>query len=87
MVGTPLIKGERRIGRVKGTPNKTTKALKDMILAALDTKGGATYLAKQADENPAAFMTLLGKVLPLQVTGADGEAIKVTTVQLTGPKG
>lgn len=42
------------------------------------------YLTKQAIENPAQFMTLLGKVLPMQVTGTDGEpikhAIKVTIV-------
>ena len=29
------------------------------------------YLAAQAEKNPAAFMALLGKVLPLQVTGGD----------------
>ncbi len=75
------------MGRVRGTPNKITKALKDMILTALDRKGGADYLERQADENPQAFMTLLGKVLPLQVTGENGEAINVVTrVELTGPK-
>lgn len=56
-------------GRVKGTPNKITKALKDMILGALDDAGGQAYLAKQAEANPAAFMTLVGKVLPLQIEG------------------
>lgn len=66
-------------GRLKGTPNKATKALKDMILAALDTKGGADYLAKQAEENPTAFMTLLGKVLPLQVAGSLDATITVLT--------
>ena len=65
----PFKPGERPVGRAKGTPNKTTAALKDMILQALDQKGGMDYLAKQADENPTAFLTLLGKVLPLQVTG------------------
>ncbi len=87
MVGTPIQKGERRIGRVKGTPNKVTKALKDMIIGALDDAGGQTYLAAQAKANPAAFMTLVGKVLPLQVTGEDGSALKITLVELTGPKG
>lgn len=35
------------------------------------------YLTTQAEENPAAFMTLLGKVLPLQIggVGADGKII------------
>ncbi len=74
-------------GRVKGSTNKVTKALKDMILGALDGAGGQAYLTRQAEENPQAFMTLIGKVLPLQVTGENGEAINVVTrVELTGPK-
>ena len=59
--------GNRGKGRKKGVPNKTTAALKDMILKALHNKGGIKYLEKQADQNPNAFMTLVGKVLPLQV--------------------
>lgn len=59
--------GERRGGRQKGTPNKVTGALKDMILSALDGAGGISYLQKQATDNPAAFLTLVGKVLPLQI--------------------
>lgn len=54
-------------GRKAGTPNKSTTELKEMILGALDKSGGQEYLEKQATENPNAFMTLLGKVLPTQV--------------------
>lgn len=54
-------------GRPKGSQNKTTKAVKDMILAALDKAGGEDYLARQSEENPTAFMSLLGRVLPMQV--------------------
>ncbi|SEJ99935.1 hypothetical protein SAMN03159494_04250 [Achromobacter sp. NFACC18-2] len=43
-----------------------------MILEALDRKGGADYLVTQAEENPKAFLSLLGRVLPLQVTGDGG---------------
>jgi hypothetical protein len=57
--------GNRGKGRKKGVPNKQTAAFKDMILQALDKRGGVAYLAKQADENPTAFLTLVGKVLPL----------------------
>lgn len=60
------------MGRKKGVPNKTTGALKEMILAALDGAGGVKYLMEQAKEKPAAFLTLVGKVLPLQVTGEGG---------------
>jgi hypothetical protein len=38
-----------------------------MILGALDDAGGQDYLVEQARENPVAFMTLIGKVLPLHV--------------------
>jgi hypothetical protein len=51
-------------GRPKGSPNKTTKALKEMIEGALEAKGGQAWLERQMDENPAAFLTLLGKTLP-----------------------
>lgn len=54
-------------GRPKGSQNKQTKALKEMILHALDEAGGIQYLLAQAHDNPNAFMTLVGKVLPLDV--------------------
>jgi len=68
-------------GRPKGATNKMTRALKDMILQALDDAGGEQYLADQALKNPAAFMTLLGKVLPLQVSGEDGGPVIVQAIR------
>ena len=74
-------KGKAGPGRPKGVPNKNTALLKDMILQALENKGGVDYLESQADSNPTAFMTLVGKVLPLQLTGADGGAILISKVE------
>lgn len=68
------------MGRPKGAVNKTTKALKDMILEALDNSGGVEYLQKQADANPTAFLTLVGKVLPLQVSGDPDAPLSLTVV-------
>ena len=64
-------------GRVKGVPNKITRELKALILGALDDAGGQAYLAEQAVKNPQAFLTLIGKVLPMTIkgTGADGEIV------------
>lgn len=69
------------MARPKGSANKLPKALKEMILEALDRKGGAEYLATQADNNPAAFMTLLGKVLPLQLQGDKDAPITITVTR------
>ena len=68
--------GERRGGRQKGTPNKFSGDVKNMILAALDKKGGVDYLAEQADANPAAFLSLVGKVLPMTVQGDADNPVK-----------
>jgi len=60
-------------GRKAGTPNKLTALLKDEILqAASDAHpdGRLGYLTEQAKDNPNAFLTLLGKVLPMQINGS-----------------
>lgn len=77
-----LFRGKPGPGRPKGVPNKTTALLKDMILQALDKAGGVEYLERQAAENPGPFLTLVGKVLPMQLTGADGEKLTVEIVRL-----
>jgi len=62
-------------GRPLGAQNKVTGAVKDMILRALEEAGGVEYLKEQAKKNPKAFMSLVGRVLPYQVTGENGGAI------------
>jgi hypothetical protein len=64
-------------GRRKGSKNRLGADVRAMILAALDGAGGVEYLTRQAEKNPAAFMTLLGKVLPLQVGGRDEGPITI----------
>jgi len=63
-------------GRPKGVPNKTTQLLKDAILQAAQDAGGeggmVGYLTLQAQENPGPFMSLLGKVLPMQLETGEG---------------
>jgi len=71
-------------GRPKGAPNKTTALLKDAIIKAAEAQGDGgnggligycTFLAR---DEPKAFAQLLGKVLPMQVTGADDGPVKLT---------
>lgn len=58
-------------GRPKGSVNKATKELKDMILSALDGAGGVEYLVERANDprTASAFIALVGKVLPMTIAG------------------
>lgn len=79
---TEYKKGQKKgPGRPPGTPNKTTSQLKDMVLAALDGAGGVEYLQERAmdPKTASAFLTLVGKVLPMQVAGIDGKPIQTIT--------
>lgn len=60
-----------------GKPNKLNADIKAMIVGALHAKGGQKYLEKAAEENMAAFLALVGKVLPLQVSGEGGGPIVI----------
>jgi hypothetical protein len=64
-------------GRPKGVPNKLNGDIKAMIVGALQDVGGRDYLAARAIDQPIAFMGLVGRVLPLQVTGENGAPIAV----------
>lgn len=62
-------------GRQKGVPNKLTADVKSMILGSLSRAGGEDYLLARSQDQPVAYMALVGKVLPLQLTGEGGGAI------------
>lgn len=69
-------KGTPGPGRKKGVPNKDTAIIRDMIAQALDQVGGVDYLARVAETHPGPFMGLIGKVMPVQLTGEGGGAIQ-----------
>jgi hypothetical protein len=69
-------------------PNKATALLKDAVLKAAETAGGGepdglvNYLVAQAKQNPGPFLTLLGKVMPTQISGEDDKTITVSIRQI-----
>lgn len=90
MTDTKLVKSTERPkppaagrGRKAGSQNKLTKTIKDAILESFDKVGGSKYLQEMAHEQPAAYMTLLGKVLPTQVE-AKINTPKVITFNVVG---
>jgi len=64
-------KGEKRENQGKRGPGKFTRDLKEMIQQALDNAGGVEYLTERAQDprTAGAFLTLVGKVLPMTVQG------------------
>lgn len=77
------------MGRPKGAQNKTTALLKDAILKAAEQAGDGDmveYLTVQARINPGPFMALLGKVLPMQITGDPDNPLRtITRIELVAP--
>lgn len=85
-------------GKPRGAKTKTTRVLREAIVLAAEQVGengkGADglvgYLRRVAVEDVKAFSGLLGRVLPLQITGEGGGAISVVSrielVPMVGPK-
>ena len=69
-------------GRPKGSLDKGNAMIRELIVQTLDNLGGTQYLESVAHSHPAAFMALIGKTMPLQVTGEGGgpvqQSIRVT---------
>jgi hypothetical protein len=78
-------------GRVKGTPNRMTTFLKDAAIEAAmrlgsDRKGKdelVGYLMFAAMEEPAAYLSLLGRILPLQAKMRISGAVQLVDATMT----
>ena len=75
-------------GRPKGSLDKGNALIREMACKALDQVGGVDYLARIAESHPGPFLSLLGKILPVQVTGEGGGPLEtVTRVELVAMDG
>ena len=79
-VGRGSKPGERRGGRKKGTPNKTTAEVKAALTAAFMGIGGVAQLQKWAKEHETEFYKLWAKLLPTEVVG-DSKAPLVLRIE------
>jgi len=82
-------KGERPVGRQKGTKNKITVKLKEAILEAAERSGSngkgkdgtVGYLMWLSRAEPAVYGRMLEKILPLQLDVRDKTNEKLTPAQ------
>ena len=64
-------------GRPKGSVNKTTVSVKEALLKVYEKRGGDEAFLQWSRENPDEFYKLWGRLLPHEVTNADGEAFRI----------
>lgn len=76
------MKGKKTGGRKRGTQNKVTVAVKTALQNAFSAVGGQKALANWAEANPTEFYKLWAKLLPQEITGADGKPL-TTPVPIT----
>ena len=62
-----MAKGRKTGGRRAGTPDRIGAEVRAAILDAFVQVGGSSYLVRVANEYPAVFCTLLGKILPTEI--------------------
>lgn len=74
-------------GRPAGALDKGNADLRQMILEALDRKGGVDYLEQLASSSPTCFVSLLRSVMPKEVVGAGGKDLfpSAVTVEFLDP--
>ncbi len=68
-------------GRPKGSLDKGNALSREMAVEALNGVGGVEYLKRVALSHPVAFLSLIGKVMPVQVEGAGGGPV-ITRIEL-----
>ena len=65
-------------GRPAGSVNKVTQSMREAFKAAFDERGGVPALLEWAEANPTPFYQLVGRLIPVEVTGEDGGALVIT---------
>ena len=72
-----MARGFKSGGRIKGTPNKVSRTVKENVVAVFDELGGRQQMTTWARENQTEFYRLYARLLPTEVSGPDSEAIPV----------
>lgn len=72
-----MAKGKKTGGRKKGSPNKTTTAVKEALLDAFERLGGIDSLLHWARSNNTEFYKLWARILPQEINANMSGSLKV----------
>ncbi len=70
-------------GRPKGSVNKVTAAVKELLRESLDEVGGKDYLVELARNEPKVYGSLIGRLIPNEVVGTLDLTHKLEIVDLS----
>lgn len=74
----PRTKGDGKSnGRQKGSLNKVTREVKDVIQRCFDSIGGEVAFARWARRNPDEFYKIYAKLLPIKLQATESKEINV----------
>ena len=73
-------------GRPKGMKNRVATNLKTAVEEAFDRLGGVAWLVELAKEDPAAFCSLLGRLIPKQIEQSGSIDVNVLRDRLESAK-
>jgi hypothetical protein len=76
-----MAKGRKTGGRTKGTPNRTTAAMRESWLQAFDALGGSDGLTRWAKRNPDRFYGLAFRLVPPAVCQTCEHAERVANAE------
>ncbi len=75
--------GHKTGGRLRGTPNKLTRAFREAVQVAYEGVGGDNAFIAWARENQTEFYRIAARLIPLQVNGPnDGRPLPVLNIVL-----
>lgn len=77
-----MAKGKKTGGRVSGSVNRLTKTFKELVSLTVEKLNNdpKTSLYQFAKENPAEFWKIAAKLIPTEISGENGGAIKIKII-------
>lgn len=77
----PFKKGQsgNPTGRKKGDKNKIPATIKQAVFNAFAAVGGEQYLINMAKSEPKAFLSLVAKIIPLELSNDSGLVVQLVS--------